>query len=65
MWRCALGKAKNARVSIKRSKIKGKRLFIDISSPSTISLGNKKHWLLVLKDNTNYAWSHHLKEKSE
>ena len=58
---CVLGKAKKAAVSksaIERSKIKGERLFIDISSPYTISMGSKKHWLQVLEDSTDHAWSY-------
>ena len=55
---CALGRAEKANVSkttILHSMIKGKRLFIDVSSPSTASMGGKQHRLLVVKDNTNYA----------
>ena len=63
-----MGKAKKAGMSklpVKTLKIKGKKFFIDISYPSTISMGCKKHWLLVLEDSIDYAWSYFLKEKSE
>ncbi len=65
---CALGKARQANVSKKavpRSTNKGERLFIDISSPSTKSMGGKQHWLLIVDDCTDYCWSYFLKEKSD
>ena len=64
---CALGKAKKARVSMTAvpcSTVKEKRLLINISSPSTASMGGKKHWLLTVVDSTDDAWSLFLKEKS-
>ena len=36
----------------------------DISSPSTPTFGSEKLWLLVMEDNTTFAWSYLLKEKS-
>ncbi len=57
---CALGKARQNNVSKKavpRSTNKGERLFIDISSPSTKSMGGKQHWLLIVDDCTDYCWS--------
>ena len=63
-----LGKIKKAaltKLPVERSKIKGKRLFIDFSSPSTVNMGSKKHWMLVLQDSTNHTWSYFLKQKSE
>ena len=65
---CALEKAKKAGVSkmlVERSKIKGKRFFIDISPLPRVNMGGKEHWILVLDDNTNHAWSYFFKEKSE
>ena len=41
------------------------QLLIDISSPTRISLGSRKHWLLIVDDCVYYAWSYFLKEKSE
>ena len=52
---CALGRAKMARVSkmaITYSTVKGQRSFIDISSTATVSMGGKKHWLLLVEDST-------------
>ena len=62
----AMGKAKQQGISKKavaQSKILGKRLFIDVSSPSTPSFGDKNHWLLVVDDSSNYIWSFFSKEK--
>ena len=61
---CALGKDKMAGVSkmaVPCSMVKGKWLFIDISSPSTASLGGKKHWLLAVGHKTGYVLSYYLK----
>ena len=58
---CTLGKAKKESVSkknMKQSKILGERLFFDISSPLSSTLGGKKHWLMVVEDSTNYAWNY-------
>ena len=49
---CAISKAKQTKtkkVPIEKSKKKVERLFLDIISPKTISIGGKKHWLLVFK----------------
>jgi transposase InsO family protein len=65
---CALSKAKAKKISkvpVKRASKPGGRLCIDISSPSTKSIGGKRHWLLVVDDCTDYAWSFFLKQKSE
>ena len=61
---CALRKDKKAELS-KMAMAKGKRLFINISSLSTAIMGSKKHWLLMLKDSTEYVSSYFLKERSE
>ena len=64
---CTLGNAKKRGVSKKAAdelKIWGERLFFDVSSPSTPTFGGKKHWLLVMEESSNYAWSFFLKEKS-
>ena len=45
---CTLGKAKKAGISkpaVSKSKNKGERLFFNITSPSTVSFGGKKHLL--------------------
>ena len=36
--------------------VKGDRLFIDINTESTCSMGGKKHWLLAVKDSTDHAF---------
>ena len=64
---CILGKAKEPNVSTithKCSAMIGEMLFIDISVPTVKSLGGKRHWLLVVNDFMNCAWSYLLKEKS-
>ena len=63
----ALCKAEQCTVSkmaVPCSQILGKRLFFDISPPSTPTFGSKHHWLLVIDDCSNYSWSLFLKEKS-
>ena len=65
---CALCKAKKARArktAVPCSMVKGRRLFIYISSPSTVSLGSKKHWIFVVEDRNDYALSFFLKKKNE
>ena len=55
---CALGKARQANVSkrfVPRSSNRGEQLFLDISSPSTRSMGGKWHWLLVVDDCIDYC----------
>ena len=64
----ALGKARKGNISKKtaeRLKSFGERLFFDISSPSTPTIGGKKHWLLVMKDSIDYAWSYFSIEKCD
>ena len=64
---CTLGKAKQHAVSKKAapcSKILGEKLFFDISTPSTPSVGGKRHWLLVIDNSSDYIWSFFLKENS-
>ena len=57
------GKQKYLRLSI-NIKSSLRTVFIDISSPTAISLGSRKHWLLIVDDCTNYALSYFLKENS-
>ena len=38
---------------------------MEISYPSTASIGGKKHMFHVVEDSMDYAWSYFLKEKSE
>ena len=64
---CALGKIKKAAVTkraVAWSTVKRERLFINIRSTSTASLGGKRHGVLVVEDSTGYAWSFFVKEKS-
>ena len=61
-----LGNAKKCAVSKKavpHLKILGEKLFFDITSPSSLTLGSKWHWLLIIDDSSNYIWSFFLKEK--
>ena len=46
-----------------KSKIKGEKFLMDISSPKTRSIGGKNHWLLIMDDCTEMTWSKFLKEK--
>eukprot|EP01083_Nonionella_stella_P004795 13981_1 len=65
---CVLSKAKQKKVSkdsVERSKTPGGRLFIDISSPKTKSIGGSKHWLLVVDDCSDNTFSFFLKKKSD
>ena len=65
---CAVGKSKQKKISKEpkpRSKVRGEKLLIDISSPKTRSIGGKNHWLLIMDDYTDQTWSKFLKEKSE
>ena len=41
-------------MAVAQSKIDGKRLYINISLPSNLSLGGKKHWLLVIDDSPDH-----------
>ena len=62
-----LGKVKTTglrKMAVEQSKIKGETLHININLPSTVSLGDKKLFLLVNDASINNAWSSFLKEKS-
>ena len=50
--------------AVASSKTLGERLFFNCSSPSTPNFAGKKHWLLVIEDSVDYAWSF-FKEKSD
>ena len=43
----------------------GANAFLYISSPFTLTFGGKCHWLLVIKDCSDYCWSFFLHEKSD
>ena len=63
-----MGKAKKTeigRMAVLHSMVKEQWLFIDISLPLTAIMDGKKHWLLVVEDDTDYAWSYFLKKRSE
>ena len=65
---CGIAKAKQTKIKkgvSSKSKIPGERIFIDISSPKTGSLGGKHHWLLVVDDCTDMTWSFFLKKKTK
>ena len=48
-----------------KSTTPGERLFLDISSVKTTSIGGAKFWLLVQDDATDMCWSFFLKKKSD
>ena len=64
---CAIGKAhqKNVPKITKREKASkpGQRISLDISSPTTKSVGGARHWLLLHDDNTGAAFSFLIKTK--
>jgi len=65
---CGLSKARQSPIPnkvIARSKIPGERLFIDISSVKSKSLGGLKFWLLIIDDATDFCWSFFLKKKGD
>ena len=65
---CAISKAKRKNMNkalSTRSKRKGDRFFIDISSIKSESLGRKKFWLLVVDDYSDMCFSFYLKTKDE
>ena len=51
------------REPVERAKNPGDRIFLDISSPKTKSIGGNNNWLLVLDDATNKPFSFFLKTK--
>ena len=64
---CALGEVKKTRVSKKAvsySKVLGEMLFFDISSLLSPTFGGKNHCLLI-KDRSDFAWSHFKKSESK
>ena len=65
---CAIGKAKRKNLSKtnhKKSKKKGGRVYIDISSTKARSFGGSKFWALMQDEATDMCWSMFLKNKSE
>ena len=65
---CAISKARRMNLNkerVERSKTRGFRLFIDVSSIKTVSFGGKKFWLLILDDCTDCCFSFFLKSKDE
>ena len=67
--KCMLAKAKQKklrRINTGESAIrKGERLYVDISSPSSMSLGGRCHWALIVDECTGMAWSKFLKKKDD
>ena len=66
---CALAKAKQKTVSKitpkTTAKIKGERLYMEISSICSISYGGAKFWLLIVDEATDYCWRYFIKTKDE
>jgi hypothetical protein len=48
-----------------KSKAKGERIFIDISSVNNVSFGGAKFWLLIQDEFTGFLWSYFLSAKSD
>ena len=48
-----------------QSEIPGERIFMDIASIKTTTMGGAKFWLLLVDDATGMAWSKLLKKKSD
>ena len=42
-------------IAIAKSKIEREKLFLVDSSPSTVSMDSKNHWLLVIEDSMNHG----------
>ena len=64
---CAIGKAKQKnlkKVNPKKSKIKGERFYMDISSVKSQSVGGAKYWALLEDEATEMCWSLFLRSKS-
>ena len=65
---CAICKAKQKNVTkITRhpTNIPGERLYLDLSSVQTASIGGSRFWCLVVDEATKMKWSFFLKEKSQ
>ena len=63
---CALGQIKKAGV-IKTAIVQeiNEKGYVDMCSLSTVSMGSKKHWLLIVEENINHAWNIFLQGESE
>jgi hypothetical protein len=65
---CAKAKARQRNIPKGNNTVhatkNAERLYMDISSIKTTSLGGAKLWLLVVDDKTDYPWSYFLKRKS-
>lgn len=48
-----------------KSTVPGVHIFLDITSPTTQSVGGKHHWLMTLDNCTDLSRSYFLKKKSE
>ena len=65
---CAMGKVCRTNINKnpeQRASKSGERLMFDILSPTAVSLGGKRHWLLVMDDYSDKIWSFFLKTKSD
>jgi hypothetical protein len=67
-YECSLAKIRQVNVGKEaksKSTVPGERLFVDISSVSTVSFGGAKFWVLVVDDCTDKCWSFFVKAKSQ
>ena len=65
---CAVGKSKRKKLrkeSVERAKAPGERMFLDISSPKTVSIGGSNHWALFLDDASDQVFSFFISKKSD
>ena len=57
---CKISKAKKkkiAKTTDNKSTVPCGRLYIDLSTIKTASIGNKRNWILVVDEATNMKWS--------
>ncbi len=65
---CKIAKAKKNRINKEannKSSVPMERIFIDISTFKTPSLGGKYHWVLIVDEFTGMKWSYFMKFKSD
>jgi hypothetical protein len=65
---CVKGKARQKKVAKsteKQSTHPFEKLYVDISTMATTSVGGKKNWVLIVDEFTHMKWSIFLKNKSE
>ena len=64
---CSLEKISQKKINqenINKSTIPGERIYFDLSSVQSPSLGGKKYWLLDIDEETRFKWCRFIKDKS-